>query len=239
MSEKVVYDDPTTYSNENPIHIGFFGINGVGKTTFAGKTGMQTVLLDCTDAGAVTLRDVKSGLKIVRIRSINHYLDVIDDINRRNDTEIVVVDTMSGLQSIALKEVKGRRNFEMNQRKWGLVSSRIIECITETHNFPSDVIYLAQEKRSGNDDEPTTFGPALTPSSAGFLSNNIDYIGRIYLENNSEGKVDRMVDFRITEYLNVKDRANTFPKLLKNPSYVGIRKRIINQLRGEESGKTS
>lgn len=245
MAEKIQYSDCDSYSKDNPVHIGFFAFNGVGKTTFAVKgpveKGLKVVHLDCTDAGAVTLRGLKGDLQIVRVRAITHFLDVVDDVKRRFDSGeriLLVVDTFTGLQSIALREVKGKRNFEMNQRKWGLVSSRIIECVTEVRNYPGDVTYLIQEKRSGNDDEPTTYMPALTPSSSGFLSQNIDWIGRIYLEEN-DGKMDRLIDFRITEHLEVKDRANTFPKLLKNATYLGIHRKILQQLTGEDNGTSS
>lgn len=231
-AEEVVFEDPATYSLNNPIHTCFFARNGVGKTTFAGKTDLKTVLLDCGDAGAVTLRKIaKNHLKIIKIKSTNHYLDAIDKINRLADEiDLVVVDTMSGLQARAIREVKGRSG-EMNQRKWGQVSSKVIECIIETRNFPKDVIYFAQEKYRTVEEGADEIGPALTPSIVGTLSNNLDWVGWMYLGEDSKGEVCRKIDFRIREGLEVKDRAGLFKKVLVNASYTDIRNRIINELR--------
>lgn len=241
MANVLEFSDPQEYSSHNPIHLAIYGMNGVGKTTFAGnasKDGLKVTLLDCSDSGAVTLRKhPKENLKIIRIKNILHYLDVVDHIVKNpTETDLLVVDTISGLQSLALKEVKGKRSFEMNQRKWGLVGSRIIECISETRNFSNDVVYLAQEKRSsGEDNGPDDITFALTPSSKGYLSSCVDWVGRISVEEVEDEKSGgvvpmRFVDFRLSEHIEAKDRAGLFPKRLKNPSYVAIRKRIINQL---------
>ena len=238
------FSDPSEYSKSNPIHMAIYARNGIGKTTFAGNAargGMRVTLLDCSDSGAVTLRNhPKESLRIIRITSILHYLDVIDDVIRRSDEiDVLVPDTITGLQSLALKEVKGKRNFEMNQRKWGQVGSRIIECIAETRNFPKDVLYLVQEKKSGggDDDGHDEIGLAITPSVKGYLSSAVDWVGRLTLEEVEDTKSGGMVparflDFRLTEFIEAKDRAGLFPKRLKNPTYLSIRKRIAEQLYG-------
>lgn len=239
MAEVLQFTDPEIYSKDNPIHLAVYAKNGIGKTTFAGdpeRTGLRTVLLDCSDAGAVTLRNVKRDLKIIRIRSILHYLDAVEDIIRRADEyDLLVADTISGLQALSIREVKGKRNFDMNQKKWGLVGSRVIECIAETRNFPKDVIYLVQEKKSsGAEDEADEISTAVTPSIRGYLSSCVDWVGRLTLEEDTNDKGEtvknRFLDFRISETLEAKDRASIFPKRIKNPTYRAIRKRIVEQL---------
>ena len=220
------FEDPLEYSKKSPIHMAIYGYNGVGKTTFAGSTSMRTVFLDCGDSGAVTLRGAGKNIKIVRIKSIKHYLEVVEELNRKpGEIELLVPDTITGLQSMAIKEVKGRLN-DMNQRKWGLVGSKVIECLTETRNFPRDVIYLIQERKKTADDEPDTIMPGLTPSMRGALSSLVDWVGHMDIDD--EGR--RTIDFRITKDMEVKDRANIFPKLLVNASYTAIRKRIVEKI---------
>lgn len=228
------------FSDYHP-HMMFYGYNGTGKTTLAGKTGMKTVLLDCGDAGVSTLRrgmkpEMLKKLKIIRIRSILHYLDVMPEIVRRaDDIELVVVDTISGLRSIAIREVKGRKQFDMNIKKWGQVTSRVVECIHETRNFPNDVIYLAQEKRSGKlGDEDSKFtGPSISDGMREFLSGCIDWVGHLYLEDG-----ERKLSFILTDEAEAKDRGGIFPKVLNlgnTPDvspYPRIRERIIKSLRG-------
>lgn len=237
--DELIFSDPSEYSQRQPIHLAIYGKNGVGKTTIAGKSEMKTVVIDCGDSGAITLKKAKN-VKVIRATSVLHYLDIVADcVARSNDIEILVADTLTGLQSQALREVKVKRTFEMNQRKWGLVSARMIECITETRNFPNDAIYLLQEKRSGGDDEPDYIGIALTPSSAGFLSSCVDWVGRLTVEEgeDKEGVTTqfRYLDFRITEFMEAKDRAGLFPKRIKNPTYLGVRKKIFTHLNEGET----
>lgn len=241
MSEVLEFSSPAEYSKDQPIHMAIYARNGIGKTTLAGnaaKNGMRVTLLDCSDSGAVTLRNhPTSHLKIIRIRNILHYLDVMEQVIRDADkTDLLVPDTLTGLQSLALREVKGKRKFDMNQRLWGLVGSRVIECVAETRNFPKDVLYLVQEKSStGKDEGPDEISLAMTPSTKGYLSSAVDWVGRLTIEavdNEKTGGVDmvRYLDFRITETVEAKDRATVFPKRIKNPNYFAIRKRIVEQL---------
>lgn len=215
-------------------HILLYAFNGVGKTTIVGKTGLRTVLLDCGDAGIATLRKTdRSKLKIVRVKSTEHYCDVMVELTRRaSQIDLLVPDTVTGLQSMAIREVK--KKGEMNQRKWGQVTSRVIECLFETQQFPKDVIYLAQEKRkkkSADDTGFETYGPSLTPSVREYLSGNIDWIGRIFIEDDK-----RKLSFLLTDEVEAKDRGDLFPKIIKLPEpkliYTGIRKRIVEGILG-------
>jgi phage nucleotide-binding protein len=215
-------------------HTLFYSFNGVGKTTFAGRTGLRTILLDCGDAGVVTLRGAKN-LKIVRITSVSQYLDVIEKVIRLADKiDLLVVDTLTGLQSRAIREVKGKRG-EMNQRKWGQASGKVIECISETSNFPKDIIYLAQEKRKRKEEEEGTIqviSPSLTPSVREFLSGCVDWVGRMYIEDEK-----RKISFVLTDTVEAKDRGDLFPKVITCPDvaswrkgYSLIRKRVVDSI---------
>ena len=221
------------FNNFHP-HIGIYGWNGSGKTSFAAKNDLRTLEIDCGDAGVVTLRKIKSKkLRIVRIKSITQYLDVIESAVRIADQiDLLVVDTVSGLQSLAIKEVKGKRKFEMNQKKWGAVGSRVIECIQETSEFPKDVIYLMQEKRKSkpNDEIGDIISPSITPGVREFLSSKIDWMGRLYVEDGQ-----RKLNFVYSEDCEAKDRADLFPKVIGNVpdhgAYLKIRERIVSSIK--------
>lgn len=228
---KVQLDSLGQYFDDYHPHTMIYGWNGTGKTTLAGRTGLRTLLLDCRDAGVITLkRNPPKNLKIIRIKNILHYLDSIDKAIRLADQlDLLVVDTTTGLQGMAIKEVKGKRSFDMNQRKWGQASSRVIECIAETRNFPKDVIYLAQEKHKGKpgEDSDVEIGPSLQPATREFLSGCVDWIGRLYIEDEK-----RKLSFILTDNVEAKDRGDLFPKIitLGQPelAYSQIRKRIVS-----------
>lgn len=247
MSGVLEFSDPLEYSKDQPIHTAVYAKNGTGKTTFAGgpsKENMKVVVIDCTDSGAITLRNhPKENLKIIKIKSILHYLDIIEDVIRRSDEiDLLVVDTLTGLQSLAVQEVKGKKSFQMNKNKWAVSGSKVIECIAETRNFPKDVLYLLQEKKSGGmEDEAEEIGMALSPSPKGYLSSCVDWVGRLTVEeavdNKGNSVMARFLDFRITEFMEAKDRAGLFPKRIKNPSYTAIRKRIVKELQNQNEVK--
>jgi|SRR6266550_2303301 len=242
MSEEVKFSSFKDYFTNFCPHIMFYGKGGTGKTTLAGKTGMRTILLDCGDSGVVTLKDVdKKLLRIIKIRSILHYLDAINDcvhIAQQGKVDLLVSDTLTGLRALAIREVKGKRNFDgMNIKKWGMVSSRVIECIHETSNFPRDVIYLAQQKKSGElgeDDSTKRISSDLSDGVQNFLSGRIDWIGNLFMDDER-----RKISFLISERLEAKDRSGLFPKVLtlgpqsKDVSpYIAIRKRIVESIHG-------
>lgn len=232
MKENVKFSSFEDYFEGFHPHSLIYSFNGCGKTTLTGRTGLRTVILDCGDAGVITLRDWYEHVKIIRIRSIEHYLDAIDQVLKLSDKiDLLVVDTLTGLQSRAIKEVKGRRG-EMNQKKWGQAGGKVIECISETRNFPKDVIYLAQERRKEKDDVMSV-APSLTPSIREALSSSVDWVGRLYVE---EGK--RKLSFILSDYVEAKDRGDIFPKVLTlppvgsgvYPAYSKIRQRIISSV---------
>jgi phage nucleotide-binding protein len=225
------------YFKNFSLHSLYYSFNGVGKTTFAGRTGLRTVLLDCGDSGVVTLKGVNK-LRIIKIRSTSHYLDAMEAVNRKADQfDLLVADSLTGLTAMAIKEVKGKRG-EMNRRKWGMVGSKVIECVSETKNFTKDVIYLAQERRRSSDEgegDITFYSPSLNPGVREFISGSVDWIGRMYLEGEK-----RKLSFILSSTQEAKDRADppVFPKVLSlppmsgeiYPAYAAIRKRIVEAI---------
>jgi hypothetical protein len=234
----IQFEDPNIYPPDFPIHLGLYSYNGIGKTTFAGKTGLKTILIDCGDAGTITLKGMGKTTKVVRIKSIKQYLETVQEINRfyADKIDLLVVDTVTGLQAWAIKEVKGKGG-EMNRRKWGTVASKLIECLFETSEFPKDIIYLMQEKnrkKGDGDDSVLEINPSLVVSVREFFSSRVDWIGRLYLENGTE----RRLSFIMTEEVEAKDRANLFPKPIANPNFLGVRRRIREAMsRRTENGE--
>jgi len=230
------FQSPMEYLKTRPVQMALYASNGVGKTTFAGSTGLRTVLLDCGDAGVMSIRKAEK-LRVIRIESIKHYLETMDRIHkldRDHKIDLVVPDTLTGLQSLAIREVKGKRNYDMNYRKWGAAASRVIECLWETSQLSCDVIYLVQESKKTKEGESGEFdelNPALTPSIRKFLSGQVDWVGHLYLEDGQ-----RKLSFRLEDHVEAKDRSNLFPKIIGNPKYEPIRRRISEALNNSQGG---
>lgn len=220
-------------------HLMYYGYNGTGKTSLAAKSGLKTILIDCGDAGVMTLRKFLQNskysklVKIIRVKSTPQYFEVMEEIVRRAASiDLLVVDTLSGLEKLAVKEVKGKGG-EMSQRKWGQAAGKIIEAISETKMFPKDVIYLCQEKKKirtdENGDEKLSITPSLMPSVREYLSGSVDWIGRLYVEG-----TQRKLSFILTDEVEAKDRSDLFPKILGNlpteGAYRAIRQRIVEAI---------
>jgi phage nucleotide-binding protein len=235
------FESPLEYLKARPVQMAIYAANGVGKTTFAGSTGLRTIYLDCSDAGVMSIRRAQN-LKVIRIESIKQYLEIMDKIHRLAETgkiDLVVPDTLTGLQAIAIREVKGKRQFDMNQRKWGAAASRVIECLWETSQLRCDVIYLVQESRKSKEGDEGSYNeidPSLTPSIKKALSGLVDWVGHLYVEKGSDGQLQRRLSFRLEEHVEAKDRSDLFPKVLTNPKYLPIRKRISEALNPNHEG---
>lgn len=226
----------------------FYGRNGKGKT-YLGATGPKPIIIDCNEQGTPSIRKVKDAKKFK--------VDVWSDIDLaywylksgNHDRETVVIDTTTALAALCMKFVLGdeasrdpTRDPDMpTKREWGKVGELMSTQIIQFRNLPMHVIFLAQERRSFQEDEDdeAEVGPSLSNKPKEALTACVNVIGRIYTKGVIEkkkvkGKVKSIEtvehrlllghhDLYITK-VNIQDHG--LPKILRNPTIPKILERI-------------
>jgi phage nucleotide-binding protein len=160
----------------------------VGKTRFC-ASAPNVLIIDCDEKGTDSTRDDLNPrvIRITRWSEINDiywYLQSGD-----HDFESVAIDTVSGLQTLAMNFVLGedvardasRDPDQPSQRVYQKVTQLMKTQITNFRNLPLNVIFTAhtrtKEQGEGEDEIITITGPNLSPASAAHLLGAVGLIG--------------------------------------------------------------
>jgi len=70
---------------------------------------------------------------------------------------------------LALRKTVGERNLDVNPHKitqpeWGVVGQMVAELVLQFRLLPIHVVWLAQERTFGFDNQPTVMGPDTSPA---------------------------------------------------------------------------
>jgi hypothetical protein len=170
----------------------FYGRSGSGKTTLAASFPKKVLLLDIHDKGTDSIRDVV-GVDVFNVETWADFEAIYWGLAKGgHEYKTVVIDTVSNLQDLAIKEIKRRDHVEidgaMSQRLWGDASRTMSQWIYAYRDLPMHVVFVAQErsKRGTEDDSyddqlDPEVGPAVMPSVAKVLTAAVKVIGNTYI----------------------------------------------------------
>jgi hypothetical protein len=96
----------------------------------------------------------------------------------------VGLDSVTAIQMLARKKTVGERDLEADPHmtsmpEYGKVGELVTEAIYKFASLPLHVIWTAQEKRFGRDDDPRVLGPAVIPSLLETLMPSMLLVGRL------------------------------------------------------------
>jgi phage nucleotide-binding protein len=160
----------------------------VGKTRFC-ATAPRVLIIDCDEKGTDSTRDDTDPFTVrittwSEINDIYWYLQSGD-----HEYESVAIDTVSGLQTLAMNFVLGdeasrdasRDPDQPSQRIYQKVTQLMKVQITNFRNLPMNVIFTAhtRTKEQGEGDEEITYitGPSLSPAVQAHLLGAVGLIG--------------------------------------------------------------
>ncbi len=234
------------------VKVVLYGKPGTGKTTLASSFPKPALLIDISEKGSDSVRDVK-GLDVIRVTEWDEFEMMYWFLDRnKKGYKTVIIDTMSYAQELCVRDVvggekkKGKRAGDwgtMTKRDWGTVSSRMKEVITNFRDLDMNVIFIAHDRvfNSGDEDDDAdgiapSVGPRLMPSVGAVLNAAVGIIGNTFIRERFKTiKVDgKKRDKRIVEYcLRIgphsyfitkvrSPKSNDVPEVLVDPEYEDI-----------------
>jgi len=178
------------HASEHPLNLSVvvYARPKVGKTRFC-ATAPNVLIIDCDEKGTDSTRD-DSDPMTVRITTWSEINDVYWYLQSgAHDYESVAIDTVSGLQTLAMNFVLGdeaardasRDPDQPSQRIYQKVTQLMKVQITNFRNLPMNVIFTAhtRTREQGEGDEELTYitGPNLSPAVQGHLLGAVGLIG--------------------------------------------------------------
>jgi hypothetical protein len=188
---------PIAFDESDGIRMMVYGRSGTGKTTL--WSTFPKPILAIIASGSSQPGELRS----------------VDTPELRKVISTVVLDHVTGLQDMVLKEVLGLDEIPI-QKSWGLATQQqygtcILRCkelLSALLSVRANVVLVAQEKDFNTDSESDLIAPAvgaaLTPSLCGWVNSVCDYIVNTFLRQHEEVK-EKNVNGKTTQ-VRVKTR---------------------------------
>ena len=141
--------------------------------------------------------------------------EIVEHVKTAGTFKTLVVDHVSGLQDLVLKEILGLDELPA-QKSWGMASREnygtcTLQCkelIRALLNLSGNVVLIAHERSFGDGTESDliapTIGAAVAPSLAGWLNGAVDYVCQTFIRQKEvvkkvttgQGKLQKTVEIR-------------------------------------------
>ena len=169
-----------------------YGDQKTGKTVFACSFPKPLLLIDIMERGTDSVIDVE-GVDVVSAQSTQDMEDLYWMLEGKTKYKSVVLDQMTGLQSLVIREMKERKSQRaddvFSQRSYGQLGGWMTQWILNyslliDHGY--DVCFLSHQKRiesQEEDDDRVAPGitTALTGSITNFLLGAVSVIGNQFI----------------------------------------------------------
>jgi hypothetical protein len=218
------------------VRIMVYGRNGAGKTRFA-ASGPDCLILDFNEEGTRSARG--TGAKVLPISTWPD-VDLAYWYLKRGDHDYktVALDTITGMAEICMNRVL-RESVDRDPNKdpksprrqdWGTMGQMMKEQLLRFRNLPMHVIFTAQERVIGGDEdeeEDTMHVPDLSGKPRSVAMGAVGIIGRIYqaeyrtVNKKTKKEASKWEDRLLLgphEQFEGKDRTNELGRVLRNPT---------------------
>lgn len=186
--------EPISFEDEC-LRVLLYGESGTGKTTFWGTFPGPILAIVCSGGNrtgelrSLNTPEMKKKVKRLTLDDSSKMAELIPYL-QEGKFKTVVLDHVSGLQDLILKEILGLDELPA-QKHWGLATQQQYgQCTQQTKeycrallNLNSHIVIIGQERTFGGREEgfdgeviSPTRGVAVTPSLAGWLNPACDYV---------------------------------------------------------------
>jgi hypothetical protein len=187
-----------------------YGRNGTGKTRFGSTLPGPRIFLDINDRGTKSAVGAQGINKKRPIDTFDLFQMAYWYLKGGNHPYVsVVIDHLSNLQKLMLNWIMKKesnwdplKDMDMpSKRDYGGLSQLMQRWILDFRNLPMNVLFIAQENSSDDDDidsdVPTVF-PQVTRSVRGIIGGAVDFIGQTYVRESivsRDGKETKSTKF--------------------------------------------
>ncbi len=216
-------------ARKQKLSICIFARGGTGKTSLLGTMPGKGLVVDIPqmEGGTYVLEDHADRIDVTTIEK----WDEIDKIfwhlkdPKNHNYDWVAIDTVTAMTRLALRKTIGERALNVNPHKitqpeWGVVGQMVAELVLKFKLLPVHVIWLAQEKMFGYDNQPNVLGPDTSPAARATLLPPLMMCGRLWVEHTMEGAAERHMRVHKHADYDTKIRVKPgvdMPGIIKNP----------------------
>lgn len=187
--------------NEVERHVAMlaYGDQKTGKTVFACSFPKPLLLIDIMEEGTDSVVDV-DGVNVVSAESTGDMEDLYWMLEKGSKYKSVVLDQMTGLQNLVIREMKAKKNQRaddvFSQRSYGQLGGWMQQWILNYRNLIKrdvHVCFLSHQKRiEPQDEDDDRLAPeittALTGSITNFLLGAVSVIGNQFIRESHDKK---------------------------------------------------
>lgn len=219
------------------VKILIYGRNGTQKTRFA-ATGPNVLIVDINEKGTKSAREFTNA-KVFPVRKwedVPYLFWYLRDVD--HDFETVAIDNLTTLQQLCMSHVlkeAGDRDPNKDpaiasKRDWGKVTELLKPLILNLRNLDMHVVFIAQERVEGDEDEGFEHMPDMSRGNRGIATGAVDIIGRTYQKEVRRGKrkgkkkgnEEVVWEPRMLvgphDSFTTKDRTGQLPRIVRNPT---------------------
>lgn len=228
--------------NTSYINMLIYGESGAGKTRLSGSADdvpeMRRILFIDVEGGTLTLRDTFPEVEVVRVKNWQQMQSVYDELYAdQHGFTTIVVDSLTELQKMSMDGVMRKLVEEHEERdadvpgirEWNINIEQTRKFVRAFRDLPVNTIFTAlvqsdKNVRTGAMKRKPSLSGKVKDEVAGFL----DIVVYLYTkEIDQENK--RMLLCGQTEDTVAKDRSNTLPMTIENPTMSDIWKYLHNR----------
>lgn len=184
------------------------------------------------EGGTFVLAQHSARIDVVPV-SVWKGIDDIYEYLRKNASvyQWVAIDSLTAFTELAKRKTISERDLDadphmISQQEWGKVGRLVGELIYRFRKLPQHVIWVAQERTfKAGDFSPVILGPDVSPAVLSDLLPTQLIVGRLTVEQNSEGGYERRLLVGQDPTCHTKMRApadKDVPRRIKNPNLGGL-----------------
>lgn len=184
-----------------PPSVCIYGRTGTGKTTLMGTMPSNGFVIDIpqVEGGNFVLEDKAATIDVIDVRDWDAIDDIFWALMKKDKTALpnvdfdklrwIGIDSVTAMQNLAKRKVVKERDLDadphqITQQEWGKIGSLVSELVFRFRTLPYMTVFVAQERKfgGGDNDEPTMFGPDVSPSALQALLPPMTVVGRLSVD---------------------------------------------------------